>query len=196
MGEDALARQLDQFLIKSPLTNQLAHIRQWVGSGGCSNHSPIFLEIEDANLKPGSPFKFNATWLSEQDFHVLVKDCWTHYSRELGLPSTIVISHILTHLKGKTISWIKAKLKRDKEELVRIETELKHLKSLGLNNYASLQSKDHLINLEKERIRLLRRTEETWHLKSRALWLKSGDENTNFSNSLPGAGKRLIQSGN
>eukprot|EP00253_Pinus_taeda_P024137 PITA_24137 len=46
--------------------------------------------------------------------------------------------------------------------------------------FTSLQGKEHLINLEKEKIRLLGRNEETWWLKSRALCLKSGDQNTIF----------------
>jgi len=47
-----------------------------------------------------------------------------------------------------------------------------------LFRYTSLQEKDHLIKLEKEKIRLLQRNEETWRLKSRVLWLKVGDEKT------------------
>jgi hypothetical protein len=34
--------------------------------------------------------------------------------------------------------------------------------------------------LEKKRIKLLKEKEETWRLKSRAIWLESGDENTKF----------------
>lgn len=90
--------------------------------GGCLDHSPIFLEIEDANLKPGSPFKFNVTSLRKDDFHVIL--------RIVGLivignpppppPLAMVISNNLARLKEKTITWVKAKQKREGEELTRI----------------------------------------------------------------------------
>jgi hypothetical protein len=51
--------------------------RQWVGSGGESDHYPIFLEIEGASRKPTSPFKFNFAWLKEEIFIKLVKEVWT-----------------------------------------------------------------------------------------------------------------------
>lgn len=78
MGEDALVRRLDPFLIKPPLLASLDHFCQWVGSGGISNHFPIFLEIMDSNHKPYSPFKFNATWLAKVEYHNLVMESWTH----------------------------------------------------------------------------------------------------------------------
>jgi hypothetical protein len=33
--------------------------RQWVGSGGESDHYPIFMEIAGTTKKPASAFKFN-----------------------------------------------------------------------------------------------------------------------------------------
>lgn len=71
-GEDALARRLDHFKIKAPLLANLDRIQQWVGSEGISDHSPILMQIINSNHNPGSPFKFNATWLAEADFHKLV----------------------------------------------------------------------------------------------------------------------------
>lgn len=67
-GVDALARRLDYFLIRAPLLARMDQVRKWVGSGGYSNHSLIFLEIEDSNHKPHFPFRLNVTWLAEVDF--------------------------------------------------------------------------------------------------------------------------------
>ena len=73
---DALARRLDRFLIRAPLLDLMDCICEWVGSGGYSDHSPLYLEIKDSNHKPHSPFNFNATWLTEVDLHEIVKDNW------------------------------------------------------------------------------------------------------------------------
>lgn len=59
-GEQGLARRLDRFLIKEALYTCLPRIRQWVGSGGISDHRPIYLEADGNNHKIKSPFKFNA----------------------------------------------------------------------------------------------------------------------------------------
>lgn len=57
--EAALARRLEHFLIKVPLLHQLNRYRQWVGFGGISDHSPIYLEILGPHSKPKTLVKFN-----------------------------------------------------------------------------------------------------------------------------------------
>jgi len=60
-GDHSLARRLEIFLIKEALLRILSCIRQWVGTGGISDHRPIFLEMANENQKIKSPFKFNAS---------------------------------------------------------------------------------------------------------------------------------------
>eukprot|EP00253_Pinus_taeda_P018415 PITA_18415 len=74
VGEAALACRLDRFLLKGPLIQELHHFKQWVGFGGLSDHSPIHLEILGPLAKPKAPFKFNHTWLQDQDFIKLAKE--------------------------------------------------------------------------------------------------------------------------
>jgi len=61
VGAAALAKRLDRFLIKDSLIQKISLYRQWVGSGGISDHSPIFMEISGPQKKPRAPFKFNST---------------------------------------------------------------------------------------------------------------------------------------
>ena len=53
---------------------------------------------------------------------------------------------------------------------------------MGLDGigFQSTEAKDHLIKLEIEKPKLLRKQEEEWRLKSRAIWPKAGDDNTKF----------------
>lgn len=61
-GEARLARRLDHFLLKERLLGMGCNYWQWVGSGGLSNDSPIYLDISGGVNKPKAPYKFNATW--------------------------------------------------------------------------------------------------------------------------------------
>lgn len=74
IGDDALARRLDRFIIKAQLVDQLDRIRQWVGSAGISDNSPIFFEVMNSNYKPNTPFKFNFAWIEETEFHKIVME--------------------------------------------------------------------------------------------------------------------------
>eukprot|EP00253_Pinus_taeda_P031126 PITA_31126 len=48
------------------------------------------------------------------------------------------------------------------------------------DGYSTQASKDRILSLEKSQNQILLAKEEEWRLKSRAIWLKSGDENTCF----------------
>lgn len=76
VGEAALARRLDQFLMKVPLMQQFHHYKQRVGSGGISNHSPIYLEVFGPHPKPKAPFKLNHVWLQDPEYINMVSEFW------------------------------------------------------------------------------------------------------------------------
>lgn len=151
-----------------------------MGTRDLSNLSPIFMEIMDSNHKPNSPFKFNATWLVEVDFHKLVLQTLTHCGLDNHSSLSEVIASNLAHLKLKTIIWARKNMQKDEVDLLRIEGVLKQMENSGITNYTNSKSKDMLIKLETENIHLLRQKEETWLLKSRVIWLKAGDENSKF----------------
>ena len=71
-GDDLVARRLNHFLIKEGLLQNLGSLRQWIGSGGISDHSPIFLEITGDFKKPASLFKLCFVWLQDPDYIKLV----------------------------------------------------------------------------------------------------------------------------
>ena len=67
-GDQSLARRLDRFIIKEGLCNQHPRSRQWVGSGGISDHMPTYLEMGARHQTQKAPFKFNATWLRDPTY--------------------------------------------------------------------------------------------------------------------------------
>ena len=72
-GENRIAKRLDHFLVADWLAHEVELVRQWVGTGGISDHSPIFFEMRGRTRKPPSPFKFNSGWLKDSSFCDLVK---------------------------------------------------------------------------------------------------------------------------
>eukprot|EP00253_Pinus_taeda_P027637 PITA_27637 len=180
VGEAALARRLDRFLLKGPLVQELHHYKQWVGSGGISDHSPIHLEILGPLAKPKAPFKFNHTWLKDQNFTKLVSDFWqTHpINREASLARGFCKN--LSELKHIVINWAKEKNKRDSAQLLSVEEELRSMLDDRNLGFRSAGEKTRLIALENQRASLLKQQEESLRLRSRAIWLKAGDENSKF----------------
>jgi hypothetical protein len=59
-------------------------LKCWVGYGGPSDHLPILLKLENEGWKPLAPFKFNHSWLNEEDFRDLVKGIQRLFYSSLG----------------------------------------------------------------------------------------------------------------
>lgn len=180
VGEMTLARRLHCFILKTPMLQSWPHYKQWVRSRGISDHSNIYLEIFGPRIKPKDPFKFNSSWLQDPSYTKLVLYFWLKNPPTQCLTWAKGFYHSLLHLKKLTIKWENEKTKRYDHTLASTEFSLVHFMDDQSRGFLNTEAKWQLIELENERAGLLKEREETWRLKSRALWLKARDENTSY----------------
>eukprot|EP00253_Pinus_taeda_P029408 PITA_29408 len=180
VGDDRIAKRLDRFLVSKTLFSKVPMIRQWVEELGNSDHFPIFLDLTNPPSKPPAPFKFNPAWLQDPTFCKLFNDTWIHQGQNTGVDKSFLFMENLKRLKKATIFWAKDKKLKQNEEMSRIREEMKQMESMEIDGYSSQASKDRILLLEKQQNKILMEKEEEWRIKSRAIWLKAGDENTRF----------------
>jgi len=72
------------------------------------------------------------------------------------------------------------KRQREDQELKQIEEDLSKFYEEEGGGYLTQETKEALARMEGRRNALLHEKEESWRLKSRAIWLESGDGNTKF----------------
>jgi hypothetical protein len=99
--------------------------------------------------------------------------------------TTFQLVENMKRIKEKVKPWAFQKRQNEDKELKQIESELQRLSEEeggggGGGGVSTPESKITLLHLEKRRNKLLKEKEESWRLKSRAIWLASGDENTKF----------------
>lgn len=83
-------------------------------------------------------------------------------------------------LKQVAIGWAHKKKIFDEQELKSVNEFFQAIYDTEGGGYMSNESKELLLQLESKLRKLLKDQEANWRLKSRALWLKFGDENTKF----------------
>lgn len=83
-------------------------------------------------------------------------------------------------MKKASKDWEKNKRLEYAQDLIDIECDLQIICDSKGGGFLSPEPKEELINLETKNNKILEDREATWKLKSRALWLECGDENTKF----------------
>ena len=73
VGCENICKRLDRLLVSTDFLDCDLHFRQWVGCGGDSDRQPVFLQLLNKDVRPHSPFKFNANWLLNEYFLSLFK---------------------------------------------------------------------------------------------------------------------------
>eukprot|EP00253_Pinus_taeda_P023577 PITA_23577 len=151
IGEDSLPLRLNRFLIMEGLLNQGLVHRQWVGSGGISNHLPIYMEISGGRTPP------TTTGHIVEGF-----------------------AQNLNELKRLSKIWAQNKRRRDDQTLREVEIEIVDFESNLGGLYNSNEHKDRISSQYADRGEILKDSEESWRLRSRAIWMLEGDDNTKF----------------
>jgi len=179
-GEHRIAKRIDRFLVAEQLVDRFFQVKQWVGSGGRSDHFPIFLELQKGPINPPSSLKFNKVWLQDESFKNLMVDNWTPFDRRLDGTAAFQFADNIKKLKRLIKDWSIAKNRREDAELKQVEEDLLRMYESDGGGLLSQDTKDALSRMEGRRNSLLCTKEETWRLKSRAIWLESGDDNSKF----------------
>ena len=65
---------MDRFLLLDKLLTRPLIEKYWVEVGGLSYHLPILLLMERQEHKPAPPFKFDPSWIQEEEYKKLVMD--------------------------------------------------------------------------------------------------------------------------
>lgn len=177
-GDARVAKRIYRFLVAEQLVDRFFQIRQWVGSGGASDHFPIFFEIKKGPIKPPSPLKFNKIWLQDESFKNLFLSLWTPFHGDNVRITAFQFADNIKRLKEAIKDWSVAKRIREDAELKHVEAELLMIYEGDGWGLISQESKEAMTNLEGRRNTLLLEKEETWRLKSTAIWLACGDDNT------------------
>ena len=123
-GNARVAKRIDRFLVAERLVDSLFLVRQWVGSGGLSDHFPIFLEVKKGPINPPSPLKFNKSWLKEESFKHLFLSHWIPFGRDNDRSAALQFADNIKRLKVFIKEWAAAKRTRDEAELKSIEDAL------------------------------------------------------------------------
>lgn len=158
----------------------LPRTRQWVGSGGLSDHRPIFLEADGINHKIKSPFKFNASWLQDPSYIQLVQEYWQNNPIRENEELSAGFVRKLTELKRITKIWAHQKRIKDNLTLNEAERVIAEFENSSIGTFTTQESKDEYNLLIAKRSQILKEREESWRLRSRATWLTEGDNNTKF----------------
>ena len=67
VGSDGINKKIDCFLIASSLIPTLQYHRVWTHPSDISDHYPICFEWNKSIVSCNYPFKFNRSWLKDQD---------------------------------------------------------------------------------------------------------------------------------
>jgi hypothetical protein len=157
--------------------------------GGESDHLPILIEFRAKNQRVASPFKFFEGWLNDPTFIELVRKLWVKIPEETQTPAAVLFVDNLNRLKQATKGWAREKKLKEDKEVLDIEAKLAELFDGDGQGFINQEAKEQLYGLETRRRVILAEREAQWRLKSRALWLACGDENTNFFKPMPEEGK-------
>ncbi|XP_058746651.1 uncharacterized protein LOC131619583 [Vicia villosa] len=179
-GDGRAMSRIDRFLISNSIVNKWGVVGQLIGKRDISDHSPVWLVMDDVNWGP-KPFKFNNEWFSLYSFLPFVEKEWNDMVVEGR--GDFVLKEKLRRLKDRLVWWNKNVFGRfdlEVEDSVRelnLGDEVLEFASEELFGEANLKrrgaNKRFWLNLRIKENMLVQ--------KSRLKWLNEGCHTLNLS---------------
>jgi hypothetical protein len=186
--QDPTLEKLDRFLMNDawenlfPLTTVHKLVRE------ISDHNPLILDTMEQKDRPSRDFKFEKSWIQQDDFLDRVNRAWHKPVRATDSKGIIQmkLKNVKNDLKGWGANLRGRDIKRKKEigcelEALELQEELYPLDADQIRRRAQIQ---------KELLTIIDREESYWHQRSREKWLLQGDSNTAFFHRMSNGCKR------
>lgn len=145
-----------------------------------SNHAPILIRLDRPTFLTAYPCKFNVRWLYEKEVLTIVTKVWKDpiYLAERDVQQRL--ANKMKSLKTLIKAWAKEYKRKQEDNLFYLEGLLNDLLMDEALEPINRDRETTIKLLEAEWDILLIEKEEIWRLRSREVWLKSGDKNTIF----------------
>jgi hypothetical protein len=75
-GNTSISKRLDRFLVVEDLIEGVSRYKLWVDFPYFLDHTHVLLRLDRLTLPTTYPFKFNASWLQEEEVRSLVNEVW------------------------------------------------------------------------------------------------------------------------
>ena len=176
-------------MLTEQLIISLPKYRAWTHRSGISDHFPIVLEWIDQQKPCAYPFKFNHTWLENEEFVQIVRSEWPLIQPDPSLDAMNDLSCRLRILKDNVKSWTKSAALKMKDKSAALEKEISSL--LQSSQSAILNQEQHLqlCSLKAALKKLTDHEISSARLQSRITWALKGDANTKYFHAVASACK-------
>ena len=180
MGEEGISKRLDHFLLSDQLVSSLPRYRVWTHRCGLSDHFLVILVWQDHRTSCAFPFKFNQSWLSNEDFKKMIRSEWPLLLSDNPLDPMYDLSYRLRTLKIRVKSWTKLEARKMQDRSVLLEEEINSLLSSSVYALLTDDQQLKLLSLKAELKKVIDHELYSARLKSRITWASNGDANTKF----------------
>ena len=156
----------------------------WSSPFDLSDHYLIFLEWMAKALAHIYPFKFNRSWLLDDDLLQMVKDVWPSLFPDSSQDDMCRLSHKLRIIKQRVKDWTRTKSLEMNKVSLELYLEIKALLASYPSRILSLEVVGTLQVFRNRKKKLIEHELLSWQLKSRIKWAKLGDANTKLFHSV------------
>lgn len=178
--QDWVRERLDRAFATEAWWNQFPLCKLTVSHTITSDHDPIKLELMNVNFSNKHfRFKFENTWLKEQNFHEDVSKFWENLPPAHLLPRLISVSSFMAKWGRQFFHKFREKVKAQKEVVNRL---VDCVDDASVKCYFEEKEKLHQLLLHEEAY---------WKQRAKIFWLEEGDSNTRFFHASASTRKKM-----